>query len=850
MKKQMLGKQKIGKIEYTFAEICVRMVCAFLCVELLFQGLIYLLSSEFAGWYVTMHGYVMLQILIIFSILLFEIILPLCGKYKKFIVIAMEIAYPFAVLWYVWKHFIKLTESGMVLANDYLKYWNKQFETNYVGFESAEAAPADALIFLIGAAFFLFFLLCYITGIRLFLIVPHLTVFFGGLLVNAVPGWMALAFVFVGTIMLYAMPWEKSRVVWKKRREKSVSAKTLFGQLFLYFATAFIAVIMVSLTGYAFSGIADRIPEKTPQFYAFQEKLEEKVKSLGSLGIPFSKEKAYVDNSTPEYSGDEVLTISADYIPTANLYLKNFQSGTYRNHEWVGDKKEFKKAAKQTGYDPDHIAVMIQQQLYESILKTAFISDIFPDEWETNYQITYKQNYSSDALLPYFSNITDTGHIWMDGDNPVRKKRFAKSLSAKGVRVISGLNERLGNLPVELVEQGDHADEIAWYGKYASENYRNSTSQVPAVKQYADRIIQSESGGIEWLEDSSYADQWIQMQVGTWGSEDYSKEITNWTRYMIAEDVAAKLAEGFSYNIYLNPVPEGEDTIQYFLETSHEGYCMHYASAGTLILQELGVPARYASGYVVKPGMFQKDGNGEVTAKVPDYNAHAWAEIYLEDIGWVPVEMTPGYDGTSGVPANPENKERLKNKHEDRQQKKEQEETGTQTGSESETETETESETQKETESQHPSETETVKDENNWNGAGNSGTAVYKIDKRIMVLIFAILLVIGAVIFFMRQLRCYKEILLTEIRRRQNRRAVRRMNRRIYAKLRRHTFGIKTDEQYLEKLIASYPDISPEDWKQYIIIVQKAAFSREKISPEEVHFCYRIYHRCRKLSRS
>ena len=49
------------------------------------------------------------------------------------------------------------------------------------------------------------------------------------------------------------------------------------------------------------------------------------------------------------------------------------------------------------------------------------------------------------------------------------------------------------------------------------------------------------------------------------------------------------------------------DPVEYFLGTGKEGYCMHYASAATLILQELGVPARYASGFVVKQGLFARE---------------------------------------------------------------------------------------------------------------------------------------------------------------------------------------------------------------------------------------------------
>ena len=92
---------------------------------------------------------------------------------------------------------------------------------------------------------------------------------------------------------------------------------------------------------------------------------------------------------------------------------------------------------------------------------------------------------------------------------------------------------------------------------------------------------------------------------------------------------------------------------------------MHFASAGALILQSLGVPARYASGYVVELSAFHKEKKG-YQADVPDYNAHAWVEIYLENIGWVPVEMTPGYTNDSAkLPTTPELRDTWKQRHEE-----------------------------------------------------------------------------------------------------------------------------------------------------------------------------------------
>lgn len=86
--------------------------------------------------------------------------------------------------------------------------------------------------------------------------------------------------------------------------------------------------------------------------------------------------------------------------------------------------------------------------------------------------------------------------------------------------------------------------------------------------------------------------------------------------------------------------PDG-DFVEHFL-TQGRGYCMHFATAGTLLLRLSGIPARYVSGYVA-----DLDSSG--AADVPDSAAHAWVEIYLDGYGWYPVEMTPAaYAGEDG----------------------------------------------------------------------------------------------------------------------------------------------------------------------------------------------------------
>ena len=101
----------------------------------------------------------------------------------------------------------------------------------------------------------------------------------------------------------------------------------------------------------------------------------------------------------------------------------------------------------------------------------------------------------------------------------------------------------------------------------------------------------------------------------------------------IARALASVLEQTTQYDLQAPATPEGEDFVAYFLTTSHRGYCVHYASAAVILLRMNGIPARYVSGYTAEIV------NGE--ALVPDSAAHAWVEVYLDDYGWYPVEVTP-----------------------------------------------------------------------------------------------------------------------------------------------------------------------------------------------------------------
>ncbi|MBT2766117.1 DUF3488 domain-containing transglutaminase family protein [Stenotrophomonas sp. ISL-67] len=87
---------------------------------------------------------------------------------------------------------------------------------------------------------------------------------------------------------------------------------------------------------------------------------------------------------------------------------------------------------------------------------------------------------------------------------------------------------------------------------------------------------------------------------------------------------------------YTLDTPEpGRNSVDDFLFDQQAGYCQHFSSSFVVLMRNAGIPARVVTGFA--GGQRNPYGNYYVVRRM---DAHAWAEVWLPQRGWVRVDPT------------------------------------------------------------------------------------------------------------------------------------------------------------------------------------------------------------------
>lgn len=117
-------------------------------------------------------------------------------------------------------------------------------------------------------------------------------------------------------------------------------------------------------------------------------------------------------------------------------------------------------------------------------------------------------------------------------------------------------------------------------------------------------------------------------------AERWTEGATSNYRKVLA--IQQRFHEGdFAYSTDVEAADDDDSLLRFLTETK-TGFCQQYTSAMTVMVRELGLPARIAVGF--RSGTTQDDGSYLVRTG----DAHVWVEVWFPGYGWLQFEPEPG----------------------------------------------------------------------------------------------------------------------------------------------------------------------------------------------------------------
>ena len=340
---------------------------------------------------------------------------------------------------------------------------------------------------------------------------------------------------------------------------------------------------------------------------AFRENVLECIHVL-RYGEPTLPEGDLSQAATLKNSDEEMLKVRSKQDKT--LYLRGFIGGSYQDGVWEsmpesaygGNDAGMMKWLKSQNFDP-----LTQVAEYYRLGDMTDAPEINP----VSIQVT---DAARDYIyLPGTVNQVTKGKVKEQKDN-----RFV-SKGLVGIRKYVA-EEISDSRPAELTVTED------WVNQPENDKQKQ---YLEAESVYRKFVYSHYTAVNEELQDTLNEMFW----------SDYDSE--NDGIYSALTQIRKKMQAQITYTETPETAPDGVDPIEWFLTESHQGNDMLYAAAATEALRAHGIPARYVEGYYVENT--GASGNAGTLQSVTGKDSHAWVEVYFDGIGWLPVDVTPGY---------------------------------------------------------------------------------------------------------------------------------------------------------------------------------------------------------------
>ncbi len=721
------------------------------------------------------------------------------------------------------------------LANLVLELWNAYNRTEYLLWylDTQNIYDRVALLYLFVVLGFLEGLLIVITRDRrrhlLSCAVLPVLLIVAGLMVGWAASYVGILLVFAGLLL--------------EVLDMREQGKFLLGSMVV---VSIAASLLVTSNGQLWA----QIELWHESWYARQLALEDQLLALTERISHISlfsgrEERNYaLKNTKPEFTGKEVFKITVDYPISSPLYIRGFAGGTYENGTWQRvSRQEFSDWAQSMGGDEKTYAEIVQSFPYEILINYGMLGR------KKHVSLEFTQKLGRYSLMPYFTKTPKEQEFLADGIYPPSEERKFEwdtymNLSDYDVSIALGIYMDASSVFEDFSRRNNI---FSAYGNYAEKMYTRLPEEgLEKLRAYLEEYRKTHPSYEEQMQaatdklNASGKDSWYFEEMQNILTEEEWQLFTMTERDYQIKEIQQLLWEDNYYSFDLEEVPEGEDSVEYFLFEQHKGYCIHFASAATLLLRMYGIPARFASGYLVLPSDFKENGDRTWTASVTDERAHAWTEIFGDNIGFTPLEATPpSYvdmlgnleEDESLVLAVEEEERALQEKggkQESQEEQKKQEE-------------------QKEQEEQEQKEEQAKKNEQGNAAMDGSGTAGILGNKAAQQAFAAVLGTVFAVFFLCLLLWWRRRVTLRSLQQRFSQkdrsRAVCEIGSQMGRVLRQ--MGKKRprgmdDREYGDYLKRELPET---DWEEIFFIFQKARFSEYGVTEGEYKEILSAYQR-------
>ena len=376
----------------------------------------------------------------------------------------------------------------------------------------------------------------------------------------------------------------------------------------------FMSITLVLLLGYilAFSGDDYRPPQSVDEAKAAVIAAEEHIRydKLGGDDIDQLGRGDLTTTHPMEYTDNTVLQLKMQ-MPQP-MYLRGFVGGSFADGKWT-EAEEGAYSGEYTGMmewlvQQDFYPWMQQERLYRMSENYDFVS----------VDVTNVNGSSKYMYLPYEAALT--------GDTMPDEVKYEKDYGAL-TKGFTGQREYTFKAFLARMEDYDEQKIAQWIAEVKQSPDWDEYAEPEAVYR---RYVYDTYVYVPEKEHEALA------------AVDADKCLGKTIAYTL-HHIRSVFDEKYQYDIECEAAGEGADELENFLQKGR-GNDMHFATAATLMFRCAGIPARYVEGYYLSPKeMKLYTEMSDISYNVLDSNAHCWVEIYIDEIGWFPVEVIPGF---------------------------------------------------------------------------------------------------------------------------------------------------------------------------------------------------------------